>query len=257
MSSDDDAMSSTERFSNRVDDYDKYRPSYPKGVLDVLSREAHLKPSAVIADVGSGTGILTELLLDHGNTVYAVEPNAPMRQAAERRLISRKNFKSVAGTAEATTLKDKSVDAIIAAQAFHWFDHGKALAEFKRIAKPASFVALIWNARIPTSSALNTDYEHVVHTYGTEFARSGSELVPTMHIRKLLGPSTKLFTLHNEQVMDWPALRGRLQSASYMPTPGQPRFDEMIAALRQAFDAHQQNGIVKLLYETRVYLADL
>ena len=257
MSTADDGISSTERFSNRVNDYDKYRPTYPQGVLDVLTREGHLKSTDVIADVGSGTGILTELLLKNGNTVLAVEPNGPMREAAERRLAGHTNFKSVNGTAEATTLPTASVHAVVAAQAFHWFDHDKALAEFKRIAKPGGFVALIWNARIATSSALNTDYEQIVHAFGTEFARSGGELVPTMHIRKLLGPSTKLFTLHNEQEMDWPALRGRLQSASYMPTPEHPRFQEMIDALRAAFDQHQQNDAVKLLYETRVYLADL
>ena len=253
----DDAVDSTERFSNRVDDYDKYRPTYPKAVLDVLTREAGLTPASVVADVGSGTGIFSELLLDHGNMVIGVEPNGPMRQAAERRLGTRKNFRSVNGTAEATTLSDKSVDAVVVAQAFHWFDHSQAPREFKRIAKQRAFVALIWNARIATSSALNTDYERIVHTFGTDFARSGGELVPTMHLRELLGPSMKLCTLHNEQVMDWPALRGRLQSASYIPTPDRPRYDEMISALRRAYETHQQNGIVRLLYETRVYLADL
>src|ERR1700759_2448181 len=119
MTTGEDGVSSTERFSNRVDDYDKYRPNYPKGVLDVLTREGHLKPTDVIADVGSGTGILTELLLDNGNTVIAVEPNAPTRQAAERRLAGRANLKSVNGTAEATTLLDASVQAVVAAQAFH------------------------------------------------------------------------------------------------------------------------------------------
>jgi len=257
MSNDDDAMLPTERFSNRVDDYEKYRPSYPKDVMHVLSREAKLKPGAVVADVGSGTGIFTELLLDHGNTVYAVEPNEPMRLAAEHRLHRRANFISVNGTAEATTLADKSVDAVVCAQAFHWFDHKKTLAEFKRITRRGGFVALIWNARIPTSSPMNADYERVVHTFGTDFARAGKELVSTAHLHELLGRSMKLCTLHNEQALDWPGLRGRIQSASYMPMPGQARFDEMIAALRQAFDAHQQDGVVRLIYDTRVYLARL
>jgi ubiquinone/menaquinone biosynthesis C-methylase UbiE len=257
MNNDDDEMSPTERFSDRVDDYDKYRPGYPRDALHVLAREAGMKPNAVLADVGSGTGILTKMLLDNGNTVYAIEPNEPMRRAAERRLNGRVNFISVDGTAEATTLADKSVDAVVVAQAFHWFDHAKALAEFKRITRRGGFVALIWNARIPTSSPMNADYEQVVHTFGTDFARSGKELVSTAHLHELLGRSMKLCTLHNEQALDWHGLRGRLQSASYMPSPGQSRFDEMIDALQKAFDAHQKAGVVRLIYDTRVYLARL
>ena len=119
----------TRRFSNRVDDYVRYRPHYPPGVLDRLREGIALTPRTVIADVGSGTGISTELFLQNGNTVFAIEPNPEMRAAAERLLGGRPNFHSVRGTAEATTLPDGSVDCVVAAQAFHWFDPEKTRVE--------------------------------------------------------------------------------------------------------------------------------
>ena len=123
----------TQRFSNRVDDYVRHRPHYPPGVLDLLREGIGLTPRTVIADVGSGTGISTELFLENDNTVFAVEPNPEMRAAAKRLLGGRANFHSVDGTAEATTLPGGSVDCVVAAQAFHWFDPEKTRAEFQRI----------------------------------------------------------------------------------------------------------------------------
>ena len=118
------------RFNNRVENYIAYRPKYPAAVAEFLRNELGLSAASVVADVGSGTGILSELLLRAGCTVFGVEPNEAMREAAEELLQAYPNFKSVHGTAEATTLDDSSVDFVTAGQAFHWFDIEGARREF-------------------------------------------------------------------------------------------------------------------------------
>ena len=208
-----DDLLPTQRFSSRVEHYVKYRPGYPDAVVTLLETEVGLSSNSPIADVGSGTGILTALLLQHGLTVYAVEPNDDMRGAAEQMLGGNPRFHSVAGTSESTGLPDDSVDGVTVAQAFHWFDHQKAVAEFKRIAKPGGFVALIWNARMIDRSRFMRAYERIVKTYGSEFARLDKELVPLDTLRRLFGPSIALHVFANYQELDWEGLRGRLLSA--------------------------------------------
>jgi ubiquinone/menaquinone biosynthesis C-methylase UbiE len=134
---------STRRFSNRVKNYVRYRPSYPQGVISALQAETALTKSSVIADIGSGTGLSAELFLQNGNPVFGVEPNLAMRQAAEQHLKNYPHFYSVDGTAEATTLPNKSVDYAVAAQAFHWFNPQLARQEFSRILQPGGWVVLI------------------------------------------------------------------------------------------------------------------
>lgn len=113
---------STQRFSTRVANYIKYRPLYPPAVLETLGQRCGLTDRSIIADVGSGTGILAEMFLRNGNTVYGVEPNREMREAGERLLVDYPNFHSIDGTAEATALEDGNVDFVTAGQAFHWFN---------------------------------------------------------------------------------------------------------------------------------------
>src|SRR5438132_418303 len=129
-------MKSVERFTDRVDDYAKYRPHYPQAVFDLLRDELGFQPGTIVADIGSGTGISTKPLLDLGCTVYAVEPNAAMRRAAEQGLGENPRLTNIAGTAEETTLAENSVDAIVSAQAFHWFDAAQTRREFERILRP-------------------------------------------------------------------------------------------------------------------------
>ena len=139
--------SSTERFTTRAENYAKYRPTYPPEVIELMRSECGLTADAVVADVGSGTGILSELLLKNGNKVIGVEPNEAMRTAGAELLRTYPKFTSVAGSAEATTLPSASVDLITAGQAFHWFDASAARKEFARVLKPKGFVVLIWNDR--------------------------------------------------------------------------------------------------------------
>lgn len=208
----------------------------------------------VIADVGAGTGILTELLIRNGNTVFAIEPNDAMRELAEQALGNDSRFHSLNSTAEHIDLADGSIDGVVVAQAFHWFDGPKAAEEFRRILKPGGFIALIWNVRNPALSPFAAEYERIVHAYGSEFARSGKEVVSLERLRELFGRGLRQYELANFQDLDWPALRGRLLSASYMPLAGQPGHEPMLADLRRAFDAHQRQAQVRLEYETRVFI---
>src|SRR6266446_9260655 len=109
----------TERFSNRVENYIRYRPGYPKEIIELLKAECGLFPQSVVADAGSGTGLLAKLFLENGNLVFGIEPNREMRAAGERLLQAYPRFTSIAGTAEATTLPGQSVDFVTAGQAFH------------------------------------------------------------------------------------------------------------------------------------------
>src|SRR5581483_4013685 len=136
-----------QRFSSRVNDYVLYRPGYPAQILELLKTECGLTGDSEIADIASGTGIFTRMLLENGNRVFGVEPNDDMRKAGESFLASYRNFTSVAGTAEATTLADHSVDFVTAAQAAHWFHRERARKEFVRILRPGGWTVLIWNER--------------------------------------------------------------------------------------------------------------
>src|ERR1700733_5090047 len=142
------ASNATSRFSDRVEKYVLYRPGYPPEVLRTLQTECGLMPNHAIADIASGTGIWTRMLLENGNSVFGVEPNAEMREAGERLLAAFPNFTSVAGTAEASELADHSVDFVTAAQAAHWFDRARARCEFGRVLKPGGWLVLLWNERL-------------------------------------------------------------------------------------------------------------
>ena len=169
------ASNATNRFSARVDNYIRYRPGYPPQVLETLRKECGLTPIDVIADIASGTGIWTRMLVENGNPVYAVEPNLDMREAGERLLAGFPKLSSVDGTAEATTLPDASVDFVTAAQAAHWFDRMRARQEFSRILRPGGWLVLLWNEREVDTTPFLRDYEQLLLTYGTDYQQVRQE----------------------------------------------------------------------------------
>lgn len=249
---------SKERFSNRVADYIRYRPGYPLGVLELLRDECGLMPESAIADVGSGTGILTRLFLENGNFVYGVEPNAAMREAGQELLSAYPKFRSVAAAAEATTLADASVDFVMAAQAYHWFTPPVARAEFARILRPGGWVGVIWNERKKDLGLFAEAYEQLLRTYGTDYATVSETYPESRRMSKLFGGNGfrhRIFA--NEQRMDFDALCGRLLSSSYAPAAGHPKHEPMLAELRRIFDQHAQNGRVRFRYDTHVYCGRL
>jgi SAM-dependent methyltransferase len=248
---------SVARFSNRVDNYAKYRPGYPPGIMDIFKTECELTATSIVADVGSGTGILSELFLRNGNQVFGVEPNAAMREAAERFLKEFPHFVSLDATAEATTLAASSVDLITAAQAFHWFDRENARAEFARILRPGGWVALIWNERRLDSTAFLRDYEQLLLRFGTDYEKVRHENVAG-EIGQFFAPANfQMKSLDNVQHFDLESLKGRTRSASYTPAPGDPNFAPLFAKLEELFNTHHRGGTVDFEYDTTVYYGRL
>lgn len=248
----------TQRFSTRVENYVKYRPHYPPAVLDTLRTACDLTPTSVIADIGSGTGILTELFLQNGNRVHAVEPNREMREAGEQLLQTYPHFTSVDGRAEATTLPAHSVDFVTAGQAFHWFDQEKARAEFQRILKPGGWVVLVWNDREVGGTPFLVAYEQLLQQYATDYEEVTNKQVNAEALTRFYGPSRyEMRTFSNAQSFDFEGLRGRLLSSSYTPLPGHPNHAPMMAALSNIFQPHQVDGQVAFKYTTQVFYGQL
>jgi SAM-dependent methyltransferase len=249
----------TKRFSSRVADYVLYRPDYPAGILTVLAEEIGFSREWVVADVGSGTGKLTKLFLEYGNQVYGVEPNDEMRLAGEDFLGGLENFRSVKGTAEATTLADSSVDLITAGQAFHWFDAPNARLEFQRILKPGGKVVFIWNHWTADLSPMMAEYHALLERYGMDVNRvrhSNSEAGTVLET--FFAPASPMVqTLDNKQIFDFPGFKGRLFSSSYSPLPGHPNHEPMVNVLREIFGSYEQDGAVEFLYKTHVYYGSL
>jgi SAM-dependent methyltransferase len=249
-------MDATERFSNRVQDYARYRPHYPAAVIGSLQANCQLLKTSVIADVGSGNGILTELFLRHGNLVLAVEPNRQMREAAEQLLDGYPHFQSIAGRAEATTLPEQSVDFVTAGQAFHWFDRNKAKAEFSRILKAGGWVVLAWNER-RVASPFAEAYEDLLREYATDYEKIDHRQITEEIIGEFYGVGFGLACFENSQRFDFDDLKGRLLSSSHAPDATHPRHIAMLAELGRIFETHQSNGEVVFEYETKVYYGRL
>lgn len=248
---------SKERFSSRVADYVRFRPGYPHEALALLKTECGLRSGHVIADVGSGTGFLSERFLTNGNRVYGVEPNKEMREAGEEYLASYDSFVSVDASAEATTLEDATIDLVTAGQAFHWFDPAAARREFARILKPDGWVVVMWNDR-EMNSAFATAYEDVLVKFGTDYKRVRESYPETAAMREFFaGGSMEQRSLPNAQILDWDGLVGRLRSSSYAPLEGQSNYAPMMAALDELFRANQVDGRVKMEYSTHVYYGRL
>jgi SAM-dependent methyltransferase len=247
-----------QRFSNRVTDYARYRPSYPPALLDLLLAECGLHPAHVFADIGSGTGLLSKLFLENGNRVFGVEPNAEMRARGEEFLRDYPNFTSVRGSAEATTLANSSVDFITAGQAFHWFNAELAGKEFRRILKSSGWVVVVWQDRRMEETAFGRAYEDLLERFGTDYKKVKEAYPGADKIGHFFEAGTlRSRDLPNHQVFDWEGLSGRLRSSSYAPTEGHPNYAPMMAELRNMFDAHQQNGTVRMDYFARTYLGKL
>jgi SAM-dependent methyltransferase len=249
------ASDATSRFGNRVADYVRYRPGYPDEVLGILRREGALPPGAVVADVGSGTGLSAMPFLNAGHTVYGVEPNAGMRTAAEELLAGYPTFHSVNGSAEATTLPAASIDLAVAGQAFHWFDPPKARAEFRRVLRPTGSVALVWNTRKTDTTPFLRGYEQLLRTYGTDYKEVVHTNVDAATLAAFFGPGGyKRFALPSEQQFDLDGVLGRTRSSSYVPTEGHPNYEPLYDGLRRLFETEAVDGMVSFECETELYV---
>lgn len=246
-------ISTAARFSNRVENYVRYRPGYPNEVVECLKDEIGLRASSIIADVGSGTGISTKLFLDEGCTVFGIEPNEIMREAAAEFLSSYENFTGVNGTAEDTTLENESVDFVAASQAFHWFDAARFKQEAKRILKADGYVVLIWNERQLDTTQFLREYEKLLLEYGTDYKEVRHDNYEHLKIENFFDKGFVKKTFPNEQHLDFDGLKGRMMSSSYIPSESDARFPEMIEDLENLFARHKEDDKIKILYDTKVF----
>jgi SAM-dependent methyltransferase len=271
-----------QRFSDRVADYARYRPGYPAALIEQLSADCGLRPAHSVADVGSGTGILTGLFLKNGNQVFAIEPNEEMRVAGEEFLSAYKNFSSVRGSAEATTLPSASVDFVTVAQAFHWFEPLATRREFLRILKPHGWVVVIWNDRRISETAFGRAYEDLLVRHGTDYTRVKEAYPEEKDMEAFFGVSVEAggsrgekhrskdrplpmqevsgvrrLELPNFQEFDFEALAGRVRSSSYAPKEGHANYVPMMVGLRELFDASQKAGRLRMEYTTQIYFGRL
>ncbi len=244
-----------QRFSDRVENYVRFRPRYPEAAIEWLRTEIGLGSGVVVADVGSGTGISAEPFLQLGCTVFCVEPNARMRSAAERLLGGHAGFNSIDGTAEATTLPDQTADFIMAAQAFHWFDPPRARAEFNRILKTSGWTVLMWNVRRVNATPFLHAYEQLLLTHATDYSQVRHENVGDSELRQFFtNGAYKSHSVAHQQRFDFESLKGRLLSSSYAPAEGHPGHPAMLDALRKIFEQHQENGHVSFEYDTAIHV---
>ncbi|MBF6613491.1 MAG: class I SAM-dependent methyltransferase [Chloroflexi bacterium] len=269
------------RFSSRVENYIKYRPGYPAAIIDLLRKECHLTQHALVADIGSGTGMLTALFLNNGNRVLGIEPDPEMRIAAEYVLRQYPTFTSLAGSSEATSLAEHSVDFVTAGQAFHWFDHERARKEFARILAPGGWVVLVWNRQKTAGTPFLVALEQFWQTYltreGLQAVATGQDLTsllqetnpvyrwrldPGLILQELIASffgsdRFALQTFENPQIYDFEGLKGRVFSAGSAPRVDHPRYAEMLESLEVIFQMHQVNGSATIDYETQVWYGQL
>jgi SAM-dependent methyltransferase len=251
-------IDATQRFSSRVENYIKYRPGYPNEIIETLRSECGLTADSIVADVGSGTGILSEMFLRNGNAVYGIEPNREMRESAERLLKAYPRFHTVAARAEEITLDDASVDFVTAGQAFHWFDREKTRGEFARVLKPHGWVALIWNERVTTTTPFLVAYEQLLKDYSTDYEQVDHRRIDDDVIRDFFGLNQfRLKQFKNSQVFDYDGVKGRLLSSSYAPEEGHPNYEPMLAELERIFQTYQDEGRGVFEYVTQMYYGQL
>jgi SAM-dependent methyltransferase len=248
----------TQRFSDRVEDYLRYRPQYSREVVEALRRRCDLTPAHRVADIGCGTGLLAKIFLENGNSVIGVEPNENMRLAGEDFLSGYGTFRMVAGTAEATTLPGQFADFVIAGQAFHWFQPEATCREFARIVKPGGWVVLVWHDRDMESTPFLRAYEAFLQRYATDYSTVSHHKVTNYGaLEQFYAPNRmEIIEQDAQQRFNFDGLRGRLLSSSYAPRVG-PASEDMLKALLSLFNQYAERGEVTLLYRTKIYYGHL
>lgn len=240
----------TERFCKRSEGYLKYRAGYSPILLDFLRKECGLTPQCVVADVGSGTGLLAELLLRNGNKVYGIEPNREMREAAERVLRSYPGFESLAAQAESTTLAGSSVELVTVGRALHWFDYHKALSEFARLVKPQGWVVVVWLKR-KTSTPMLAEYEELLLAYAAE--HRGKKRIQREMENQLVTDGFKNQVIDCQWTFNLDQLKGHTLSLSVSPDVGHPNYAPLIHGLEALFDKYHADDRLVFDYETSIY----
>lgn len=248
----------TERFTGRVESYKLYRPGYPPEIVPMLRHECCLTDDSPIVDVAAGTGLLTELFLDAGFPVTAVEPNTEMRTACSELRQRYPRLRLVDGTAESTHLPSASADLITVAQAMHWLDLERTRVEFSRLLRRGGFCAVLYNNRRMGGDPFHDAYERLLLDFGIDYGQVRLQHVAEDRLRAFFAPAQMRRAIFpNSQTFGLEGLMGRVLSSSYMPQPGQPGFDAMRQCVERIFDENQRDGQVTMKYECEVNFGQL
>jgi len=252
-------VSNTDRFTGKTEKYVQFRPHYSEHVLQHLFEQVGVQQEDIVADIGAGTGIFTKELLKKGLQVVAVEPNDEMRQALIDQLVTQDARLTVSqGSAENTGLDDNSVNHIVCAQAFHWFDQIKTREEFNRILAPSGQVVLIWNQRDVGVSPFMEGYEALFLKYGHQYDKVAHKSVSQQSLAFFYGGKPPQYSYYPLiQPLDYDGLFGRIQSSSFSLKEDDPRFGEYLEDIRALFESHQVNGFVQMQYRTDIYWGSL
>lgn len=235
-----------ERFSSKTDDYAKGRPDFPKEIIDFLYEHKVIDEKSIIADIGSGTGRFTKLLLERDHHVYGVEPNDEMRSKAEELLSKFNNFTSISGNAESTTLPNNSLDLITVAQAFHWFDKEKCLVEFKRILKDNGKVFIIWDDLINDYNDFSKEFRNLSNRFRKVAPETNGKRVSRDETIAELFKDKKHISNYfdHELYQNFERVKAGALSASFAPKADEDNYEEFISELERVFNKYAENGEV-------------
>jgi len=249
------AYHSTERFTDVVEDYNRYRPGYPAFIMEALEKNYKIEKDYVIADIGSGTGIFSRLFVEKEYMVYGIEPNDRMRKKSEQEFAMNSNFKAIKSTAEKILLADKSIDIVTVAQAFHWFETEKAINEFYRILKDKGMIVLVWNERKKKDNHFGPKYERLLRKYCPDYEETNHKKFTYENIKEIFkGNSIDLYMIDNFQELNINSFIGRVKSCSYCLKEDHKNYYPFMEKLNELFNAFQSQGIVKFDYNTVMYV---
>jgi ubiquinone/menaquinone biosynthesis C-methylase UbiE len=238
-------MGNTERFTGRVEVYDRYRQRYPgEQIVALLEQWCGLQPDWQIADIGAGTGMLTEVFLANGNPVTAVEPNAEMLAACTNLTDHWLQLTVLNATAEATTIPAASIDMVTAGRAFHWFDVPRAIAEFRRILKPGGWLALVSLGRSKDNTPQSVAFEDLLTNHGTDYKYVRGGYRVHENLKDIYAGDLHQTQIGGEQKLDWPSYFGQAMSFSIVPRPDDPRSAEFNKRLREHFEHFAVDGYI-------------
>jgi len=254
----DPSLRPTERFSSRVEAYRRFRSRYPREIIPLLEERCALTRESVIADIGAGTGMLSELFLENGNRVYGVEPNADMRAVCEELVPRHPLLTCVDGAAEETHLPDRSADFVAIGRALHWFDQARCRPEFIRILRPGGWVVLASQGPHTRSEPVVRDFQTILKEHGLDYAQMRHRYdLDNLARRLYAGGEFHEAEFASAEEMTYEELEGFMLSLSVTPQPGHPGFPAMQQALREYFARHESGGKIRIPMTCKIHFGHL